>query len=194
LVNYPAAIKLPGYIALNSALLKITPNTDLDTLQQSLQQQIQQNDTNLSANIRSAKVLQQTMAKQKHTLTLMLGLIGSIALLVGGIGIMNVMLVSVTERKKEIGLRLAIGATQRHIQYLFLTEAAILGIFGGISGSVLGELMTWIISYFTEWQYSFLLEPLIFGLVISILTSIFFGFYPARQASRLNPIEVLRSE
>lgn len=194
IVSYPAAARLPVYVALSNALLKIKPLTDLDQTTQWLSQKIILLNNQLTPLIRSAKALQATMSHQKQTLSLMLGLMGGIALLVGGIGIMNVMLVSVTERKKEIGLRLAIGAKQTHIRTLFLAEASILGLLGGISGSVLGALITLIISYFTDWLFALDWLAVMMGLLISIITSVFFGFYPAYQAARLNPITVLRAE
>ncbi len=194
LISYASATKLPLYFALSSALLQLKTPADLAATQSAIVKQIHHRNGQLTATVRSASLLQETLLRQKHTLNLMLYLMSNIALLVGGIGIMNVMLVSVSERKKEIGLRLAIGARQHHIQALFLSEAALLGLWGGISGCILGELATFIISVFSDWAFHFYEMPVVMGLMISIFTCVFFGFYPAYHASRLNPITVLRTD
>ena len=193
-ISYPAATKLPVYSALNSALLTLKPGSPLYNNQALLSQKITALNPQLNINIQSAQALQRTLAQQKKTLMLMLGSMGSIALCVGGIGIMNLMLVSVNERKKEIGLRLAIGARRRHIRALFLTEAAILGSVGGFSGCLLGIGLTALVSFFSHWPFSLEWTPILLGLTMAIGTSIFFGFYPAHQAARLNPITVLRAD
>ncbi len=120
--------------------------------------------------------------------------IASIALLVGGIGIMNIMLASVMERTREIGLRRALGATMLNIRNQFLLEAVILTVFGGIIGIMLGYLLTLSISLFAEWQTSISLISIFLSFGISTIVGIIFGYYPAVQASRLNPIEALRHE
>ena len=124
----------------------------------------------------------------------MLGVIGSIALLVGGIGIMNVMLASVAERHREIGIRITIGASQRDILMLFLIEASCLAAFGGTLGILLGTAIAFCISYFAHWGFSLYFLPIIVGFFVSTSTGVFFGFYPAYRASRLNPIDTLRYE
>jgi putative ABC transport system permease protein len=120
--------------------------------------------------------------------------IASISLLVGGIGIMNILLVSVTERTREIGLRMAVGAKARHILLQFLTEATVLSMTGGLAGVALGLLTTWLISRFAEWPT--VLEPtaIAASFLFSGAVGIFFGYYPAWKASRLDPIEALRWE
>ena len=134
------------------------------------------------------------MRKQEGIFTLLLGFIGGISLLVGGIGVMNIMLVSVTERRREIGIRKAIGAKRRDIQSLFLSEAIILAIFGGICGVAIGTILSFAIAYFSNWSFHFLLWPPVIGFIVSAATGIFFGFYPAHRASLLDPITALRSE
>ena len=144
--------------------------------------------------IRSAKQMIASMESQGRIFTLLLTVIGSISLLVGGIGIMNVMLVSVSERKKEIGIRKAVGATCRDIQRLFLAESILLSISGGLLGVVLGEILTGLIAYFSGWPYTFYWMPPIAGFAVSAAVGIFFGYYPAKRAARLDPITCLRSE
>lgn len=135
-----------------------------------------------------------------NTLTIFLTAIAAISLVVGGIGIMNIMLVSVTERTKEIGLRKALGATNNNILTQFLLEAVILTGLGGVIGVILGSLLSWVISIGInkfaglDWVFSFPYGAAILGLVVSSLVGLVFGIYPARQASRKSPMEALRYE
>ncbi|MGH9812509.1 MAG: ABC transporter permease, partial [Candidatus Acidiferrales bacterium] len=126
--------------------------------------------------------------------TLLLGSIASISLLVGGIGIMNIMLVSVTERTREIGIRMAVGATESDIQRQFLVEAVTLSLLGGTVGIALGAGASGLISSFTGWPVAVSGEAVIAAALFSAAVGIFFGYYPARTAARLDPIEALRYE
>jgi putative ABC transport system permease protein len=128
------------------------------------------------------------------TLTLLLASTASVALIVGGIGIMNIMLVSVTERTREIGIRMAIGATDADVQSQFLTEAVVLSCMGGLVGIGVGIGVSVMITNMAGWAV--LISPLsiIAAVVFSMAVGIFFGFYPARKAARLDPIEALRYE
>jgi putative ABC transport system permease protein len=127
-------------------------------------------------------------------MTYLLAAIASVSLLVGGIGIMNIMLVSVTERTREIGLRMAVGARGRDILLQFLVEAITLSLIGGAIGIALGLIGSQGISYLAEWRT--LVAPESIGLAFGFAAAIgiFFGFYPARKAARLDPIEALRYE
>jgi putative ABC transport system permease protein len=120
--------------------------------------------------------------------------IGSVSLLVGGIGIMNVMLVSVTERTREIGVRMAVGATEGHVQVQFLVEAIILSLFGGFIGVLTGVAGSFILGHMLEWPMSISAESVGIAVVFAVMVGIFFGYYPAWKASRLDPIEALRFE
>ena len=135
-----------------------------------------------------------TVASSVGTLTVMVAAIAAISLVVGGVGIMNIMLVSVTERTREIGIRLAIGALAREVQMQFLTEAVVLCCFGGIIGILLGFALSYSLSSAFELPYVF--DPFIniLSFVISALIGIVFGYFPARRASQLDPIEALRHE
>jgi len=144
--------------------------------------------------VHSAEELIERMEKQMKLFTLLLGSVGSISLIVGGVGVMNVMLVSVTERRKEIGIRRALGAKRGDIQSQFLIESIILSMVGGIFGIMLGVSASYIISYFSKWQFLISYLAIVLGFGVSSAVGIFFGFYPARQASRLDPITALRSE
>jgi putative ABC transport system permease protein len=129
-----------------------------------------------------------------RVMTLLLASIASVSLLVGGIGIMNIMLVSVTERTREIGIRMAIGATEQDVQWQFLIEALVLSLAGGAVGIIFGVASSMVITSVLGWAV--LISPLAIGIavVFSMAVGIFFGFYPARKAARLDPIEALRYE
>jgi len=126
--------------------------------------------------------------------TLLLGAIGSISLIVGGVGVMNVILVSVTERRREIGIRRALGARRGDIRGQFLIESLILSMVGGLFGILVGVGASRLIAHFAKWQFSLSLGAILLGVGVSSAVGIFFGFYPARQASLLDPIVALKSD
>jgi len=144
--------------------------------------------------IRSARQLIEGMQKQASIMAGLLAAIGAISLLVGGVGVMNVMLMNVAERRREIGLRMALGARRSHIRIMFLMEAALLSLTGGICGTVLGMLAAYIYADFSGWNFTPSSLALPLGAVISAGVGLFFGAYPAASAARLDPIETLRAE
>ncbi|MBN2123576.1 MAG: ABC transporter permease [Deltaproteobacteria bacterium] len=148
----------------------------------------------LNMEITSAEQLIAQMEKQMKLFTLLLGAVGSISLIVGGVGVMNIMLVSVTERRREIGIRRALGAKRRDIQGQFLIESIILSLVGGILGIAVGVAASYVVAHFNAWQFLISSMAILLGFGVSSAVGIFFGFYPAHQASRLDPIEALRSE
>ena len=127
-------------------------------------------------------------------MAVLLGAIASVSLLVGGIGIMNIMLVSVTERTREIGLRMAVGARGRDILLQFLIEAVTLALLGGMAGTAAGLAGSTLLAHFGEWAVSVDASALLLAFLFSAGVGIFFGFYPAKQAAELDPIEALRYE
>ncbi len=145
-------------------------------------------------NIRRPEDVIKAQIAANRTLSLFLISVASISLLVGGIGIMNVMLVSVTERTREIGLRMAVGAKTSAIQLQFLGEAVILSLFGGLSGVFVGVIGSFIMGYTLGWPMSIPPESLIIAPIFAIGVGIFFGFYPAWRATQLDPIAALRRE
>ncbi|MBZ5697928.1 MAG: ABC transporter permease [Acidobacteriia bacterium] len=130
----------------------------------------------------------------QSVMTMLLGGIASVSLLVGGIGIMNIMLVSVTERTREIGLRMAVGATESDVQRQFLVEAVTLSMMGGAIGIVFGLVGSALISNFLSWPTLISGKAIIAAAIFSAAVGIFFGYYPARKAAQLDPIEALRYE
>jgi putative ABC transport system permease protein len=135
------------------------------------------------------------LANQTQSImTLLLGSIASVSLIVGGIGIMNIMLVSVTERTREIGVRMAVGATDKDVQMQFLVEAITLSMVGGVAGIVIGLLCSSLISRFLSWPTLVSAKAILAAALFSAAVGIFFGYYPARKAANLDPIEALRYE
>ncbi|MET0760355.1 MAG: FtsX-like permease family protein, partial [Flavobacterium sp.] len=129
-----------------------------------------------------------------RTLTVLLTVIAGISLIVGGIGIMNIMYVSVTERTKEIGLRMSIGANGMDILMQFLIEAIMISITGGLIGVLLGITATKLVTHFMNWPTLITQSSVVISFLVCFATGVFFGYYPALKASRLNPIEALRYE
>ena len=144
--------------------------------------------------VRTQAELLSTMSSTSSMLTILLTVIASISLLIGGIGIMNIMYVSVTERTKEIGLRMSIGARERDILMQFLIEAIMISITGGLIGVALGITAAQLISSLLHWPILISETSIILSFFVCGFTGIFFGYYPAQKASRLDPIEALRYE
>jgi len=145
-------------------------------------------------NIRNPEDIIQAQLAASRTLTVLLVTIASISLLVGGIGIMNVMLVSVTERTREIGVRVAVGATEAAIRLQFLGESVMLSLVGGTAGVLLGIVGTVVAGRTLEWPMKLSLQAVLVAALFSVAVGVFFGYYPARKASLLDPIEALRAE
>ena len=145
-------------------------------------------------NIRNPEDIIQAQLAASRTLTVLLVTIASISLLVGGIGIKNVMLVSVTERTREIGVRVAVGATEAAIRLQFLGESVMLSLVGGTAGVLLGIVGTVVAGRTLEWPMKLSLQAVLVAALFSVAVGVFFGYYPARKASLLDPIEALRAE
>jgi putative ABC transport system permease protein len=145
-------------------------------------------------NLRHPAEIAQAGAESQRIMTILLASIASVSLIVGGIGIMNIMLVSVTERTKEIGLRLAVGAGEMDVQMQFLGEATVLSVLGGGVGVCLGILASNIISSTLRWPTLVPWGALVIAVIFSAVVGIFFGFYPAHKAAHLDPIDALRYE
>jgi putative ABC transport system permease protein len=144
--------------------------------------------------IRNLTEILQAQEESSKVMTMLLAAVAGISLVIGGIGIMNIMLVSVTERTREIGLRMAVGARGKDILTQFLIEAVTLSLIGGAIGVFIGAVATWAVGQFAGWQVSMTAASIILATGFSAFVGIFFGFYPARKASKLLPIQALRYE
>ncbi len=179
---------------LEGILARVHPQADHQELARTIETWVEERAPGLPVEVNSAEQLLANMEQQSRMFTIMLGAIGSIALIVGGVGIMNIMLVSVTERRKEIGIRLAIGARNADIRRQFLVEAVMLCLLGGVIGAALGTGVAIAFAHFTGNPFVAAPMAVLLGVSVSTLTGIAFGYYPALQASRLDPIIALRSE
>jgi putative ABC transport system permease protein len=145
-------------------------------------------------NIRTPEELIRAQLAAANVFTLLLGSAASLSLLVGGIGIMNIMLISVTERTREIGIRLAVGATEQDIQMQFLSEAIVMSLIGGVFGVLAGVLGSLLLKSTLHWEMQLSTQIMVIAGLFSAAVGIFFGYYPARKAAQLDPIEGLRYE
>jgi len=145
-------------------------------------------------SIRNPEDVIQAQMAASRSLSMLLIAVASVSLLVGGIGIMNVMLVSVTERTREIGVRVAVGATEEAVQLQFLGESVMLSLVGGGAGVVAGIVGSFVIGKVLGWAMEISPLSVVVAAAFSIAVGVFFGYYPARKASKLNPIEALRYE
>ena len=144
--------------------------------------------------VRSQADIANTFSSISNVMTILLAFIASISLLVGGIGIMNIMLVSVTERTREIGIRMAVGAKSMDVLFQFITESIMISVLGGLIGIAIGVSVSLLVAQFSGWPIQITLSSIIMSFSFSSVVGIFFGWYPARKASNLNPIDALRYE
>src|SRR5271154_3585308 len=194
---YGAAAKITGVV--NTMFVKASSSEQVDnavaqithTLHERHHIQPKQDD---DFTVRNLSEIAAASESATQVMTMLLLAVASISLLVGGIGIMNIMLVSVTERTREIGIRMAIGARRIHIMLQFLVEAMLLSVMGGFAGIVLGILVSKIISAWAEWPTLVSPVAVFGGFIFSAAVGVFFGYYPARKASLLHPIDALRYE
>jgi putative ABC transport system permease protein len=145
-------------------------------------------------NIRTPEELIRAQLASANVFTLLLGIVASLSLLVGGIGIMNIQLISVTERTREIGIRLAVGATEQDIQMQFLSEAIVMSLIGGVLGVLAGILGSLLLKNTFNWEMQLSVQIMVIAGLFSAAVGIFFGYYPAQKAAQLDPIEGLRYE
>lgn len=194
LIPLMASTTMSQYAVINNIVMRLSPKANITNVQAKINQYFNQELSGKQISFRSAKELIAKMQKQSDILTVFLGLVGGVSLVVGGIGVMNIMLVSIVERRREIGIRLAVGATRRDIGMLFLMEAVMLSLVGGLLGVAVGILISYVIAWYWHWEFTLFVLPPLIGFSVSVAVGIFFGFYPAYKASRLTPIDALRSD
>ncbi len=190
-MQFPGMVRLILVQATAPEVMKDVENQINDLLRQ--RHHIQPKQDN-DFSVRNLTEIMSTAEQSANVMRYLLLAIASISLIVGGIGIMNIMLVSVTERTREIGIRIAVGAKGRDILLQFLIESLVLSLIGGTMGIGIGVAGTLILSKFTQWPTLFSIEAILLAFLFSGSVGVFFGFYPARKASMLNPIEALRYE
>jgi macrolide transport system ATP-binding/permease protein len=192
-----AMYRLLGKEYIDSIDVQVNEMSEMDAAQDAISGAIIQKhrlSDDSSFRIMNMADIQKTMSDTANALSMLLGFIAAISLLVGGIGIMNIMLVSVTERTREIGLRKAIGARKTDIMFQFIIESVLMTFIGGIIGVVLGALISGILSFAAKWTVSVSPVSVIIAVVFSIAVGMIFGILPAKKASELNPIDALRYE
>ncbi|MCM1504712.1 MAG: ABC transporter permease [Muribaculum sp.] len=178
-----------------SALDEDHTDQAIDEITEILRQQHKiKEDADDDFEIRSQQELSQMMNSTSDMMTVLLACIAGISLLVGGIGIMNIMYVSVTERTREIGLRMSIGARGIDILSQFLIEAVIISVTGGIIGVILGALASWLVNLIAHWPVYIQIYSVVLSFAVCTVTGVFFGWYPAKKAANLDPIEAIRYE
>ncbi len=180
-------------IMIDHLLIKLKPGSPYKEVQAKLIAQLTHNHPNKKFMIRDSQQLLHVMLKQRRTFNGMLTAIAIIALLSGGIGVMNMMLVAVTERRKEIGLRMAVGARKADIRGLFLNEALILSIMGGLIGTISGQLLAFVLAAIMHWSFQIDISACLVGFAVASIVGIAAGSYPAYRASELDPLEILHS-
>jgi putative ABC transport system permease protein len=184
---------------INSISIKTADGADMKAIEEKIRELLRQRmkvqpGAEEPFTIRNLTEILQAQEQASRVLTLLLGAVASVSLLVGGIGIMNIMLVSVTERTREIGLRMAVGARGRDILKQFLVEAITLSMIGGALGILVGVAASFAVGEFANWRTDITAQAIVLAVGFAAGIGVFFGFYPARKASRLLPIEALRYE
>ena len=194
LIPISTARRVLGYSDIRRIIARTNPDTHYRDAMAEVRNYFRRRSPDLLLGIESPKTLIEQMNEQMQLFTILLGAVGGISLLVGGIGIMNVMLISITERRLEIGIRRALGARRTDIQWQFLIESIILSLLGGAMGVALGIGATYAICEFTNWTFMIPGKSIVLGVGVASAVGLFFGYYPAWQAARLDPIAALRQK
>jgi macrolide transport system ATP-binding/permease protein len=186
-----AGARIFGQRFFNNFVVRVKPAEDMDKVQADLHAVMMKRHGKEDFNIRNMATTIETANQTQNTLTYLLAAIAVISLVVGGIGVMNIMLVSVTERTREIGIRIAIGARGFDVLFQFLTEAVMVCFIGGLVGVVVGLGGGLATSAIAGWRVIFTVSPVVIACACAIVTGIVFGYLPARKAAHLDPIEAL---
>ena len=200
LIPYTSAMqRLTGLTTVNSLMVSAADSDEIDAVQQSLTQLLEQRHRIVASEpddfqVRNLASIAAAASQTGAVMEFLLAGVAAVSLLVGGIGIMNIMMVSVTERTREIGLRMAVGARGKTILLQFLTESIVLATIGGVAGVVAGTLGTLLVAGLAHWPTAIPVQWIVASVLFASMVGIFFGYYPAQKAARLNPIEALRFE
>tara|TARA_Y100001960_G_scaffold252583_1_gene269752 strand:- start:543 stop:1484 length:942 start_codon:yes stop_codon:yes gene_type:complete len=192
-IHLTTALRFNPREKIGSLKIKLKPGTNHSTVTEKIVQYLTRIKKAPRVEVESPEQLLRQMEKQMELYTLLLGSIAGISLIVGGVGVMNVMLVSITERKKEIGIRRALGARRRNISSQFLIESLVLSLLGGLLGVFFGITGAQLASKWGHWEFVLSHSAILIGFGVSSIVGIFFGLYPAVKASKLDPIAGLRS-
>ncbi len=179
---------------ISNVVIRATPGQDMERIARDAATALKTQLTDHDVDIQVPQQMIDGMTRQSRTFAYLLLALGAISLVGGGVGVMNVMLMNVSERRREIGIRMALGARQRDIRNLFLLEAVTLTAVGALCGAVLGMSAAYLYAWLSGWQFSLAIVALPLGVGSTLLVGLFFGIYPAVSASRLQPVEALRDE